>query len=59
MIRWFDDDIMFPEIMPNGCGMIVVRLDELTFLVGKMENALEKRHKELEIIEFLEMRKVA
>ncbi len=29
VIRWFDDDIMFPEIMPNGCGMIVVRLDEL------------------------------
>ncbi|MFQ5887905.1 MAG: hypothetical protein ACE5HY_04330 [Candidatus Hydrothermarchaeales archaeon] len=29
LIKWFEDDIMFPEIMPNGCGMIVVRLDEL------------------------------
>ncbi len=32
---------------------------DLTFLVDKMENALEKRHKALEIIEFLEMKKVA
>ena len=29
VIRWFEEGIMFPEIMPNACGMIVIKLDEL------------------------------
>jgi hypothetical protein len=29
VIRWPDKGIYFPEIRPNGCGMLVARLDEL------------------------------
>jgi len=29
VIRWPDKGIFFPEIRPNGCGMIIARLDEL------------------------------
>ncbi len=29
VIKWPDNGIYFPEIKPNGCGMILVKLDEL------------------------------
>lgn len=29
LIRWFEKGIIFPEIMPNACGMTIARLDEL------------------------------
>lgn len=29
VIRWPDEKIFFPEIKPNSCGMLLVRLDEL------------------------------
>ncbi|HEX55094.1 MAG: hypothetical protein DRO94_04890 [Candidatus Altiarchaeales archaeon] len=29
VIRWPDNGVFFPEIRPNGCGMILVRLDEM------------------------------
>jgi hypothetical protein len=29
VIKWPDNGIFFPDIRPNGCGMIVARLDEL------------------------------
>ncbi len=29
VIRWKDKGVFFPEIKPNACGMILVRMDEL------------------------------
>ena len=29
VITWDRDDVAFPEMRPNGCGMILVKLDEL------------------------------
>jgi len=29
MIRWPDNGMIFPEIRPNACGMLVVKLDEI------------------------------
>jgi hypothetical protein len=29
VIRWEPEGLFFPEIRPNGCGMILVKLDEL------------------------------
>lgn len=29
VIKWGREDIAFPEMRPNGCGMILIRLDEM------------------------------
>jgi hypothetical protein len=29
VIRWSDEGIIFPEMRPNGCGMILAKLEEL------------------------------
>lgn len=29
VIRWSDTGVFFPEMRPNGCGMILVKLDEM------------------------------
>ncbi len=38
VIRWKPKGVYFPEIRPNGCGMILVKIDELP----THENLLEK-----------------
>jgi hypothetical protein len=29
VIRWFEEGVIFPEMRPNGCGMVVAKLEEL------------------------------
>lgn len=44
VIRWPDAGVFFPEMRPNGCGMILVRLEEML----QMEEIIE-RISEIEI----------
>lgn len=48
LIRWPDTDVFFPEMRPNGCGMILVELDKLP---GKDE--ILERISEIEISDIL------
>jgi hypothetical protein len=29
VIKWFEEGIIFPEMRPNGCGMVLAKLEEL------------------------------
>ncbi len=53
VIGWEDENVSFPEIRPNGCGMILMRLEEIpdTKKVVKRASEVNEEHIELEGIE--------
>ncbi len=49
VIRWQDENIAFPEIRPNGCGMLLMRLDSLPSEKELMERASKVNERNLKL----------
>ncbi|HDH41390.1 MAG TPA: hypothetical protein ENG12_03175 [Candidatus Altiarchaeales archaeon] len=47
VIKWPDNGIYFPEIRPNGCGMIIARMDEMPPKREIIERVSEVENSEL------------
>ncbi len=47
VIRWPDSGIFFPELKPNSCGMILVRLDDMPSNEELIERAVAVEESEL------------
>jgi len=41
VIRWFDENVAFPNVRPNGCGMLLMKLDQLPSEEELVESASE------------------
>jgi len=49
MIKWPDSGIAFPEIRPNACGMLVVKLDDIPSEEELIEKVSELEESELNL----------
>lgn len=47
VIRWPDNGIFFPELRPNSCGMLLLRLDELPSKDELIKKAAEVEHSDI------------
>ncbi len=49
VVRWFDDRVAFPNVRPNGCGMLLMKMDQLPSEEELVESASEVNGKELRL----------
>lgn len=49
VIHWPNENVAFPEIRPNACGMLLMRLDNLPSKKDLVKRASEVEEKELEL----------